>query len=338
MTSEAIPLDPDLRAPSWQQQLKHAVRDVAELARLLELDPADLGGAAVGRDEPFPLRVPRSFVARMRKGDPNDPLLKQVLPVAAERIRRSGFGDDPLTEQQLARSGTIQKYPGRALLIATGVCPVHCRYCFRRAFPYSEQLAARDDWQPALAEIAKTPGVTEVILSGGDPLSLGNARLARLIRRLETVPGLTTLRIHTRYPIVLPDRVDPGLVSLLAATPLDVVVVVHANHAAEIDTSVASAAARLKSVTSLLLNQSVLLRGINDDVGALIALSRALSATGITPYYLHALDKVAGAAHFDVGRDEAAKLVREMRKRVSGYLVPRLVADIPNELSKTPLA
>jgi len=323
-------------APDWRAELRDAVRDPAELAALLELPPEALAGIAAAPDG-FALLVPRSFVARMRKRDPDDPLLRQVLPLAAEAIAAAGFGPDPLAEQRLARHGGIRKYPGRALLIATGACPVHCRYCFRREFPYAAQTAARGSFGPALEAIRTAPGVTEVILSGGDPLSLGNGRLGRLIARIEALPGVTTLRIHTRFPVVLPVRVDRGLVRLLETTRLRTVVVLHANHPAEIDDPVAAAAAKLKACTDLLLNQSVLLRGVNDDADTLIALSERLSACGIAPYYLHQLDRVSGAAHFEVDDETAVALLESMRRRAAGYLVPRLVRDRPGELSKTPI-
>jgi L-lysine 2,3-aminomutase len=322
-------------AQSWRDQLRDAVRDPAELAALLDLTEDQLG--ADPAQTSFPLLVPRGFVARMRKGDADDPLLRQVLPARAESLPAAGFGPDPLAEHGLARHGSLRKYPGRMLLISTAACPVHCRYCFRREFPYAAQIASRDDWQGALAAIRNAAGVDEVILSGGDPLTLGNRRLETLIRGLEGLPRITTLRIHTRFPIVIPARVDAGLTALLAATRLEVVVVVHANHAAEIDAAVAEAAARLKSCTSLLLNQSVLLRGVNDSVTALVALSERLVACGIAPYYLHLLDRVSGTAHFEVDAGTATGLVDAMRKQVPGYCVPKLVRESAGELSKTPI-
>jgi EF-P beta-lysylation protein EpmB len=320
----------------WQAELRRAVRSVAELARLLEL-PVDALGAPPGAERGFPLLVPRGFVARMRKGDPGDPLLLQVLPRAAETRDVPGFSADPLAERGLARNGSLRKYAGRALLITTGACPVHCRYCFRRAFPYSEQTAAREDWRPALAEIARSPGVREIILSGGDPLTLSNARLARLVAAIETLGTIETLRIHTRFPIVLPERVDSGLLALLERTRLNTVVVLHANHAAELDAAVARAAALLKPRVSLLLNQSVLLKGVNDDALTLHALGERLLECGIAPYYLHLLDRVEGTAHFEVGADAARALVAALRARAPGYLVPALVREEPGALSKMPV-
>ena len=323
--------------PGWRRQLRDAVREIGELERLLELPS---GSLALGTDRPnsFPLLVPRGFIARMRNKDPFDPLLRQVLPTPEEDADAQGYGHDPLREQVLAHHGSISKYPGRVLLITTGACPVHCRYCFRREFPYPSQNASRDDWQPALETIRRTPGVREVILSGGDPLSLSNDRLQALIAGIESLPKIATLRIHTRFPIVLPARVDDGLIEILESTRLNTVVVVHANHPAEIDDSVEAAARALKRSASYVLNQSVLLRGINDGVETLIRLSERLLDCGIVPYYLHLLDRVSGAAHFDVAEEKATELVAAMRRQAPGYLVPTLVRDQAGELSKTPIA
>jgi EF-P beta-lysylation protein EpmB len=265
-------------------------------------------------------------------------LLRQILPVPAERESASGFGADPVSEQQLARNGCLQKYPGRALLITTGACPVHCRYCFRREFPYSDQTAARAQWQPALATLAGNAGIHEIILSGGDPLSLGNRQLGILLQEIAaTLPQITTLRIHTRYPVVLPTRVDRGLVKLLDAAPFHVVVVLHVNHPAEIDDAVAQAAASLKAVSNGLLNQAVLLRGVNDDAGTLIELGQRLLGIGVLPYYLHLLDRVSGSAHFEVDERTALELIASMRRQAPGYLIPKLVREDAGELCKTPV-
>jgi L-lysine 2,3-aminomutase len=320
----------------WQRQLQDAVRDVGELERLLGFPSGSLAGN-VGTNAGFPLLVPRSFIARMREHDVDDPLLRQVLPVLEENRVLAGYDADPIAEHGIARQGSIMKYPGRALLITTGACPVHCRYCFRREFPYAEQTASHDDWEPALEIIRTTPGVREVILSGGDPLSLSNERLARLVSKLEAVPDIETLRLHTRFPVVIPARVDAGLIGILETTRLATVVVLHTNHPAEIDASVAAAARDLKRATQYLLNQSVLLRGVNDDVDTLIRLSERLRDCGIVPYYLHLLDRVSGTAHFDVPETEAVALLAAMRARAPGYLVPKLVRDAPGELSKTPI-
>lgn len=340
---EAIPasaieaLAADLRSaplPPWQAAVRDAVRDLHELAALLDLPAETL---SCGDRAGFPLLVPRGFVARMRKRDRADPLLRQVLPAAAESLTTPGFCADPVGEHALGARGLLRKYAGRALLIATSACPVHCRYCFRREFPYSAQLAGRGDWEPALAALEGCADVEEVILSGGDPLTLGNARLARVVARLETMQA-RTLRIHTRFPIVIPERVDDGLLELLTQTRLRTVVVVHCNHANEIDASVAAALHRLHAAADALLNQSVLLAGVNDSAEALIALSERLFDCAVLPYYLHALDRVSGTAHFEVDEARGKELIAALRARLPGYLVPRLVREMPGELSKTPLA
>lgn len=320
--------------PSWQAALRTAVRDPAELLRLLELPEDALGPPAATA---FPLLVPRGFIARMRKGDARDPLLRQMWPFSAELESAEGYTADPVREQGLADHGVIRKYPGRVLLIASGACPLHCRYCFRREFPYRSQLALRADWSQALAALRDTAGATEAILSGGDPLSLSNRRLRELLARLADT-ALTTVRIHTRFPIAIPERVDEGLLEVLRGTRLKTVMVVHTNHANELDARVERALAALKPALGALLNQSVLLKGVNDETGSLAALSERLFACGVLPYYLHLLDRVAGAAHFDVDEASAKRLVAALRSRLPGYLVPRLVRETPGELSKTIVA
>jgi EF-P beta-lysylation protein EpmB len=245
-----------------------------------------------------------------------------------------GFTADPVREHGLADGGVIEKYPGRALLIASGACPIHCRYCFRRAFPYAEQLAARGGWDAAVEAVRARPDLREAILSGGDPLSLTNRRLGELVAKIETT-SVRTLRIHTRFPIVVPERVDAGLLDLLGSTRLATVIVVHCNHANELDDAVGGALRALRGRVGALLNQSVLLRGVNDSLEALTALSERLFACGVLPYYLHLLDAVAGAAHFDVDASVGRDLVAQLRARLPGYLVPRLVRETPGQLSKT---
>ena len=323
-----------LALPSWQAELRDAVRDPLELLQLLDLPPTALGPPA---STAFPMLVPRGFVARMRKGDAHDPLLRQVWPFAAELAPADGFSADPVREQGLAAHGVIRKYPGRVLLIASGACPLHCRYCFRREFPYPSQLAARADWSAAIAELRNVTDATEAILSGGDPLSLSNRRLREIFARLADT-AVTTLRIHTRFPIAIPERVDAGLTRLLRGTRLQTVVVVHTNHANELDASVERALTELKPALTALLNQSVLLRGVNDDADTLAALSERLFACGALPYYLHLLDRVTGAAHFDVDETVGKFLIAALRSRLPGYLVPRLVRETPGQLSKTVVA
>ena len=329
---------------SWQQQQAAAVTDVAVLLQRLGLQPQDLAApdlaalqAAGGQ---FALRVPESFIARMRPGDPHDPLLRQVLAVPAEAVAQPGFGPDPLAEAAARRApGLLHKYQGRALLVTTAACAVHCRYCFRRDYDYAADQAGDDQgrWEQALAVLTQDRSVHEVILSGGDPLSLGNARLQSLLQRLEQLPQLQRLRIHTRSPVVLPDRVDAGLLRLLAARRLPLTVVVHANHPAEIDASVHAALRALRDSGAIVLNQSVLLAGINDSVDALGELSARLHAAGALPYYLFLLDRVQGAAHFEVPAARARELVNALARQLPGYLVPRLVQELPGQPAKTPV-
>lgn len=317
----------------WQQSLAAAIRDPAELLRALGLAP---GALAVASDNPFPLLVPRSYVARMRPGDAADPLLRQVLPLAAEDASVAGFGIDAVEDRRFRRApGLLQKYQGRALLMLAGTCAINCRYCFRRHYPYAEEPKRGVQWQPALDALRGDASISEVILSGGDPLLLSDRRLAALLRELDAIPHLQRLRIHTRLPVVLPDRVTPALVALLGRGRLAPVVVVHANHAAELEADCAAALARLAATRVRVLNQAVLLRGVNDSVAALAALSERLLTLGALPYYLHQLDRVHGAAHFEVPVDTGLALVRALRARLPGYLVPRYVREIPGEDGKT---
>lgn len=321
----------------WQQLWRDAITDPLELLGLLGLSghAADL---LAGADSGFPLRVPLGFVARMRRGDPADPLLLQVLPQAAELGDVPGFSHDAVGDiAARAATGVLHKYHGRALLIATGSCAVHCRYCFRRHFPYTEETAAANRWQQALAYLRGDASIGEVILSGGDPLSLATPKLAELTDALATIPHIRRLRIHTRLPIVLPERIDAQFTDWLGALPLQRVVVLHANHPNEIDGSVIAASAALRDAGATLLNQTVLLRGVNDSADALCALSERLFDGGVLPYYLHQLDRVAGAAHFEIDDERARALLRALRERLPGYLVPRLVREVAGTAYKLPL-
>ena len=326
-----------MTAAAWQRELSHAITQPDALISALGLDPSLLAGArsAAGL---FALRVPRGYLARMRRGDARDPLLRQVLPLEEELREHPGYGPDPLQERAATHApNLLRKYQGRALLITTQACAIHCRYCFRREFPYEEQ---REDagvrrFDAAIGAIAADCSIEEVILSGGDPLSLGDARLENLTSALQAIPHLRRLRVHTRQPIVLPSRVDEGLLSWLRTVHLPTVFVLHTNHANEIDEAVREACARLRGAGIMLLNQSVLLKGVNDDADTLAELSRALFDAGIAPYYLHLPDRVRGTAHFDVPEDDARRLIAELTARLSGYLVPRLVREEPGAVSKT---
>lgn len=313
-----------------------AVRSVDELLQLLQIDPATLKSGRLHSN--FPVRVPRGFVARMTPGDPRDPLLLQVLPLATEDRVIAGFTQDPLHEQQaMPVPGLLHKYRGRALLTMTGACAIHCRYCFRRHFPYAEANPSVAHWGPALSYLAATPDISELILSGGDPLTLTDDRLRSLTRKLAAIPHLQTLRIHTRLPVVLPERIDAGLLDWISEQTLKIVVVIHCNHPNEIDQTVCVALDKLGMAGVTLLNQSVLLRTVNDDVPVLAQLSKRLFTAGVMPYYLHQMDRVQGAAHFMVAADDARRLVSELGAILPGYLLPRLVEEIPGMPGKTPL-
>ena len=321
----------------WQQELAAAIRDPAELISYLGLDSALLP-AAIRAARDFPLLVPLAYARRMQPGDPRDPLLRQVLPLGEELEARPGYVSDPVGDLAAVRApGVLGKYTGRTLLIATGACAIHCRYCFRREFPYGDQRAADAGWGRAVDEIRNDPGCREVILSGGDPLVLGERRLGALTVALGGIPQLRRLRLHTRLPVVLPSRVNDALLAWLREVPLQVVLVLHANHPREIDDGVREALARLRRSGVTLLNQAVLLRGVNDDTDTLCELSEALFDAGALPYYLHLLDRVGGTAHFDVAESRATALVAAAAARLPGYLVPRLVRENPGAPSKTPV-
>lgn len=320
---------------SWQQQLRDVVTDAGELLSLLALSAENVGlSEAASKD--FPTRVPRSFIRRMQRGDANDPLLRQVLASRAELEFTPGYSSDPLAEtgQANPQPGIIHKYQGRVLLLVTGTCAVNCRYCFRRHFPYEDNRNSRAQWREALAYIAQDKSISEVILSGGDPLVATDGVLRELAEAVAAIAHVKTLRIHTRLPIVLPTRVNEGLRSAIGSTRLKLVVVVHCNHPNEIDTEVTEALRALRKWNATLLNQAVLLEGVNDKADTQVALSNALHGAGVLPYYLHLLDPVQGAHHFNVTEPEGIAIVREMTARLPGYLVPKLVREVPEEPSK----
>ena len=324
------------QAPDWQGELAQVITDPAELLAMLELDPELLPAARRAAGE-FALRVPRGFVARMRKGDAHDPLLRQVLPLVAECEAAPGFGDDPVGDRAaMTVPGVLHKYAGRALLTVTGACAVHCRYCFRRHFPYADANPAAGQWREALEYLRADGSIHEAILSGGDPLTLSDRRLGEFVTQLAGIPHIERLRIHTRLPVVLPERVTVELLDWLGATRLKPILVVHANHAQEIDDTVRAALLRLREAGVTLLNQSVLLRGVNDSAEALTELSLALFDAGALPYYLHALDRVRGAAHFEVDEAATCVIMAELNARLPGYLVPRLVREVAGAPAKMP--
>lgn len=304
----------------------------------MSLNPADIPDLDPARQR-FGLLVPRGFAASMRQGDAHDPLLRQVLPLRIEHIEHAGYSKDPVADTNAEHTpGLLQKYDGRALLIATGACAVHCRYCFRRHAPCQTLGACENRWEIAIGHIAADTSVHELILSGGDPLMLDDERLAELLRRLRMIGHLRRVRIHTRLPVVLPSRVTQRLCEILTAGPLAVIVVIHANHPSELDQSTEAALGKLHASGVRLFNQSVLLRAVNDNSQTLLELSERLFDCRVTPYYLHQLDRVTGAAHFQVADTEAIRLIDEMRTQTSGYLVPRLVRECPGACSKTPIS
>ncbi len=326
-----------LSNPSWQQALADAIRDPDVLIDRLRL-PDRFRTPARRAADAFPLFVTESFLRRMRREDPRDPLLLQVLPLADELAEVDGFSHDALNERDSRIApGLLQKYNGRALLIASGACAVHCRYCFRRHYPYGGEPRRLDEWEPAFTRLAADPEIREIILSGGDPLMLTDARLAEIVGRLDAVSHLDRLRIHSRLPIVLPERVTDRLLELLRGTRMTPFVVVHANHPAEIVGDCAAALARLVRCGLTVLNQAVLLRGVNDSEEALAALSERLINLGVLPYYLHQLDRVSGTAHFEVPESRGLELITRLRERLPGYAVPQYVRETPGEPYKVPV-
>lgn len=325
------------RSDDWKNALSNAVRDPAELLTLLAL-PRELLPAAREAAATFPLRVPRGYLRQIEKGNLNDPLLRQILPLGEELIAVTGFNRDPVGDGAArALPGLLHKYRGRVLLTLTGGCAIHCRYCFRRHFPYGEENPGRDGWQGAVDYLHSHPEVDELILSGGDPLLLDTPLLQRLSDKLCTVPHLKRLRLHSRLPLVLPERIDNELLTWLTSLPWQRVLVTHANHPRELGEAQGEALAALKQAGVTLLNQSVLLRGVNDAEETLRALSEALFDHGVLPYYLHQLDRVSGAAHFEVSDERARALHQALRNTLPGYLVPRLVRELAGEKSKHPL-
>jgi len=322
----------------WQRDLRLAVRDARELCRRLNL-PAEMADAATSGAEQFPVFVPPAYLQRIVLGEPNDPLLRQVLPLAAEGATHPGFSTDPVADRQAAIGpGVLQKYAGRALLITTGACAVHCRYCFRRHYPYQEIPHSDTAWDNALETIAQDTSITEVILSGGDPLMLVDTTLAALTEKIAAIGHVQRLRIHSRLPVMIPSRINAELLSWLSGTRLTPIVVIHANHAREIDAKVIQAQDRLRTAGVTLLNQAVLLRGVNDSVAAQADLSKRLIEVGVVPYYLHQLDRVAGAAHFEVPLERGKQIIEQLRATLPGYMVPRYVQEVPGELNKVILS
>ncbi len=319
----------------WQASMKMAFRSPVELAEFLglNLEQAIVPSNSYG----FPFLVTREFASRMKKGDWDDPLLLQAWPFSQESIAAPGYNEDPVGELGARiESGLLQKYHGRVLMVTTGACAIHCRYCFRRHYPYSDEPKSIEQWLPALDRIEADDSISEVILSGGDPLMITDRSLETLFKRIESISHVERLRIHSRMPIVLPNRIDDGVVHLLKQTRLAAYVVVHTNHRNEIDESVIQAFRRMRNAGAVVLNQAVLLRGINDNVEAMEDLCLELTKHSVLPYYLHLLDPVQGASHFNVTAEKGKQLIVELRKRLPGYALPELVQELAGEASKTP--
>lgn len=323
---------------NWQSQLSDLITDPLELLNLLELSTDQLLSGAILASEKFKLRVPRAFVGKMNAKDPLDPLLLQVLPHHLELEEHPEFVTDPLGEEAANQlPGVLHKYKSRFLLTLTGACAVHCRYCFRRHFPYQENLPKNEDWLNIKNYIESNPDINEVILSGGDPLTLSNRKLALWLERLSSLKQVKILRIHSRVPIVIPNRIDEELISLLKNSRLRIILVVHSNHASELDDFTCSKLLQLSEHHITVLNQAVLLNGVNDSAQTLTDLSYRLFEARVMPYYLHVLDKVKGAQHFDLIPSEIDAIYQDVLASLPGYLVPKLVREIAGEKNKTPL-
>lgn len=318
---------------TWQQEMAAAITDPAVLINVLELDQKWLPPAQKAADL-FGLKVPWAYVRRMEKQNPNDVLLRQVLPLEKEFLQSPGFIKDPVGDMQAIKiPGLLQKYQARILLIMTGACAIHCRYCFRRHYAYSHYSIA-NHWQAIVDAIKKDQSIEEIILSGGDPLALSTEKLQRLLKDLQSITHIKRLRIHTRQPIVLPSRIDQSLLDWLVKVPWQVVMVVHANHAQELDQSVGLALKKLYNAGISLFNQSVLLKDINDSVMAQKLLQEKLFEYHVIPYYLHFLDPVAGASHFYITKQEALTIIQDLAKLLPGYLLPKLVQEVEGEAYK----
>jgi len=330
------PTEQDLA--SWQYQLSHCIKDIDSLSEYLELDASQLAFSSAASQD-FQLKVPLPYANRMRKGDANDPLLLQVLPTSAELEYFPGFSTDPLQEASAkALTGLIHKYKNRVLLTLSGACAINCRYCFRRHFPYADNNIGSSQWQKILDYIQADPSIEEVIFSGGDPLATPDKRIAKFVNDLDKISHLQRLRIHTRLPVVIPQRITEQLCSILQNSRLQSILVIHANHANEFDAHVTSALNSLLAAKVTVLNQAVLLKGINDTLKAQKDLHIASFKAGALPYYLFVLDPVQGAAHFDVSDRQAQQLIGELQAHLPGYLVPKLAREIPGRPNKTLLA
>lgn len=321
----------------WQKSLAEGFNDLAQLCHYLHIKPEALNHPL--KNAVFPLRVPLSFAECMEKGNPHDPLLLQILPVAEELVDYPGYTVDPVGDMDAnAAIGIIHKYHGRALVITTGSCAINCRYCFRRNFPYAEVQLTKSRLHATLDYIRQHTELSEIILSGGDPLLLNDDRFGDLLQQLNTISHLQRIRIHSRIPVVLPERITPQLLQILSSSDKKIILVLHANHANELSDNVKHACTQLSQNGITLLNQAVLLRNVNDSVLALHALSEKLFDLGVMPYYLHLLDKATGTGHFEVTKPKALALYKQLQILLPGYLVPKLVSEQAGAAYKIPLS
>ena len=322
---------------SWQKQLANAYRQPSELLKALDL-PIDATHFSEQACQQFSLLAPQAYVDKIEKGNWHDPLLRQILPLNDEMQIVDGFHFDPVGDAEaMVGEGVLHKYQGRVLLVTTGACAIHCRYCFRRHFPYADANAAKDNWAKSLIYLAENKRIEEVILSGGDPLVLSDQKLQNLCEQITAIPHVKRLRIHTRLPIVLPDRINQDFLQWFEKLDCQKIIVLHVNHAQELGVDVSKVLSDLFAINTLLLNQSVLLRGVNDSVLALSQLSESLIENQVMPYYLHLLDRVQGAAHFEVSSKEATMLIQQLRQQLPGYMIPKLVQEIAGQPSKQPV-
>ncbi len=314
---------------SWKTALSQAVTHPKQLLERLQLDSTLLDEAMQQAASHFRVFATESYLKRIEVGNIHDPLLQQILPLGKELEHHAHFSLDPLQEKQAnVLPGLLHKYHGRALLITNGHCAINCRFCFRRNFPYQENHFNTFNKTAIFDYLASDTSIEELILSGGDPLLLNDNTLREIIENTEAITHIKRLRIHSRVPIVLPERITEPLMHLLRNNRLSVIVVLHCNHAQEIDTAVEQAIQKLRSTCHTLLNQSVLLKGVNDSADTQIALQKRLFECGVQPYYLHLLDKVQGTAHFDLEEEHAKAIYREMEARLPGYLLPKLVREV----------
>lgn len=316
---------------SWQKVLQENTLKAEELFEYLCLDQASLQHI----NHKFPIKTTKNYASRIKKNDIHDPLLKQILPNENILAAVPGYSDDPLNEKNAIKvPGLLHKYHGRVLVTVTGACAIHCQYCFRQHYPYEGNTPSRAGWKNIVNYISENPSISEVIYSGGDPLMAKDSLLAELTEQLVKIKHLKRLRIHTRLPVVLPQRICDEFFDWMDPLSLQKVMVLHINHPNEIDNELIDAVQKLSAHKITVLNQSVLLRGVNDSAETLAELSEKLFSCGVMPYYLHMLDKVHGAEDFEVDEKEALSIFEELRKKVSGFLLPRLVREVAGELSK----